>query len=74
MNRITNSLKDDDTNMELTIDLDDDVYERLETRAKRHEFDTSEEYATVMVTTVLDELEGEEGDDVRDRLQDLGYL
>lgn len=60
--------------MELTINLDDDVYERLETRAKRHEFDTSEEYVTVMITTVLEELEGKEDDDVRDRLEDLGYL
>ncbi|AJF24786.1 hypothetical protein SG26_03215 [Haloarcula sp. CBA1115] len=60
--------------MELTVDLDDDVYERLESRAKRHEFDTPAEYATVMITTVLDELEGKEDDNVRDRLEDLGYL
>lgn len=60
--------------MELTIDLDDNVCERLETRAKRHEFDSPEEYVAVMVTTVLDELEGEKTDDVRDRLEDLGYL
>jgi hypothetical protein len=60
--------------MELTVDLDDEVYERLATRAKRHEFDSSEEYVVFMITTVLDELEGEDNDDVRDRLEDLGYL
>lgn len=60
--------------MELTIELDDEVYEQLKTRAERHKFDSPEEYVTVMVTTVLDELEEEEDDDVRDRLEDLGYL
>jgi hypothetical protein len=60
--------------MELTVDLDDEVYEQLESRAKRHEFDSPKQYVAVMVTTVLDELEGEETDDVRDRLEDLGYL
>ena len=60
--------------MELTVDLDDEVYERLEARANRHEFNSPEEYVAVMVTTVLDELDGDESGDVRDRLKDLGYL
>lgn len=60
--------------MEFTVDLDDEMYERLEARSKRHEFDSPEEYAAIMITTVLDELEGEENEDVRDRLEDLGYL
>lgn len=60
--------------MELTLELDDEVYDRLEQRADRHEFTSPEDYAEVIVTTVIDELESNEGDDVRDRLEDLGYL
>jgi len=60
--------------MELTVELDDEVYDRLETRADRHEFASPEDYAGVIITTVIDELENDKDDNVRARLEDLGYL
>lgn len=61
--------------MKLTLELDENTYERLEDRAKRQGFDSTEAYGVMILQTVIDELEesGEE-DSVRDRLEDLGYL
>lgn len=58
--------------MELTID--EDLYERLSTRAKRNGFESTEMYAETILTIVLDELEDQRTDEVQDRLEDLGYL
>ena len=60
--------------MEVKLDLEDEDYEKLSKRADRNGFDSPEEYGSFMIETVLDELETETGDDVRDRLEDLGYM
>lgn len=60
--------------MELTLDLDEEVYDSLEKRANRHDFTSPEDYAAAIVTTVLEELECDDPEEVRDRLEDLGYL
>ena len=58
----------------MEIDLDERYREQLRDRAERKEFDSPEAYATVIVESVLDELESENEENVRDRLEDLGYL
>jgi hypothetical protein len=62
--------------MDVTLDLSEERYEQLTARADRQGFESPERYAAVVVETVLDELEGEDGTDeaVQDRLEDLGYL
>lgn len=62
--------------MNLELDIDDERYEQLRSRAGRHGFESPEQYATVIIETVVTELEGPEDADenVRDRLDDLGYL
>ena len=61
--------------MELTLDLDDDLYGTLERRAQNNGFESTEEYARTVLGTVMDELEADASDDkVEERLEDLGYL
>lgn len=61
--------------MELTLDLDDELYGTLERRAGANGFESTEEYARTILRTVVEELEEDvAGEDVEDRLEDLGYL
>jgi hypothetical protein len=61
--------------MNLSVELTEESYEMLARRAKKQGFDSPEEYSSMILRTVIDELEGpEENDEVRDRLEDLGYL
>lgn len=61
--------------MDLALELDDDVYERLERRAQDNGFESTEEYCRTILRTVLEELEEERtADEVEQRLEDLGYL
>jgi hypothetical protein len=61
--------------MNLNVELPKDSYEMLVTRAENQGFDSPEEYGSMILRTVIDELEGPEEDDaVRDRLEDLGYV
>lgn len=61
--------------MELTVEIDDDVHERLAQRAAQQGFETPAEYSALIIETVIDELATSETDgEVRDRLEDLGYL
>jgi hypothetical protein len=74
--------------MDLVLDVDDGLYDRLSKRAVEQGFESPEAYARIVVETVLDELETTEsratGTDrtaetdadsgVQDRLEDLGYL
>lgn len=70
-----------------SIDLPERLVARLEDRVRRTEFDSSAEYATYVLGTVLyhvengsvDDVDGEPVDDpdedvLRDRLEALGYL
>jgi hypothetical protein len=56
------------------LEIDQDLYKRLEARATQTDFDSAEEYSEFVLKTVLDELEQGADEDVRDRLSDLGYL
>lgn len=58
----------------MQLNIDDDLCERMKRRASRHEFDSVDEYAETVLRTVMDELEGEQAEDIEDRLADLGYL
>ena len=62
--------------MDVTLELSEKRYEQLAARADRQGFESPERYASVVVETVLDELDGTDGTDdaVQDRLEDLGYL
>lgn len=60
--------------MEVKFDLDEEDYEKLSRRANRNGFDSAEEYGSFIIKTVLGELETETDDDVRGRLEDLGYM
>ena len=61
--------------MELTLDLDDDLYEKLERRAENNGFESTEAYSRTILRTVVEELEADASDDaVEERLEDLGYL
>jgi hypothetical protein len=61
--------------MDLTLDLDDDLYAVLERRAENNGFESTEEYASTILRTVVEELEEDiADDDVEERLEDLGYL
>jgi plasmid stability protein len=60
---------------ERSLKIDSDLYERLANRAESHGFESTEEYANIVLQTVLDELENEtEDDEVAQRLEDLGYF
>lgn len=61
--------------MELTLDLDDDLYGTLERRARDNGFESLEAYSETILRTVVEELEEHPTDDeVAERLEDLGYL
>lgn len=68
--------------MELTLDLDEDVHERLRERAAATGFESPEAYATAALRTILEEVdtgrdetpESRDDDAVESRLEDLGYL
>jgi hypothetical protein len=61
--------------MELALELDDDIYERLQQRAQNNGFESTDAYCQTVLRTVLEELEAETTDDeVEQRLEDLGYL
>ena len=62
--------------MYMDLDIDKELYRRLEQRALTKGFDSPEEYGVVVLRTVLDELEEKEETDeaLEQRLQDLGYL
>ena len=59
----------------MKLELDDRLADRLEQRAEANGFDSTSEYTTTLLRTVLDELNRVEDDgNVEDRLEDLGYL
>jgi len=59
----------------MNIELEDDLAERLEQRAKANGFDSTREYTRMLIRTVLNELDRVESDgEVEKRLEDLGYL
>lgn len=61
--------------MELTLELDDDLYRTLERRAQDNGFESIEEYSGTILRTVVEELEEDATNDgVEERLEDLGYL
>ena len=63
--------------MSRTIELDDDLYARLDGRATNNGFESTEAYCQMVLRTVVEELEegGKAMDqDVENRLEDLGYL
>jgi metal-responsive CopG/Arc/MetJ family transcriptional regulator len=57
----------------MKVEIDDKLYARISRRAEETGFDSPEEYIDELLTTVLDELE-EETDDIKEQLQDLGYI
>jgi len=63
--------------MKLNLEIDDDLSRVLERRAEENGFESTEEYCQTVLRTVVEELEKEEseaGDEVEERLEDLGYL
>lgn len=58
------------------IRIDEEVYDRLDDRADRYGFESTDAYAEQILATVIAELEANDGQDegVTDRLEDLGYL
>jgi len=61
--------------MNLDVELTEESYEMLVARAEKQGFDSPEEYGSMILRTVINELENPEEDDaVRGRLEDLGYL
>jgi len=58
----------------MELDVDEELYARLEQRAERTGFESAEEYSVVVLETILEELEQERDGVVEDRLEDLGYL
>jgi len=61
--------------MDLTLDLEDDLYAALERRAENNGFESTEEYTCTVLRTVIEELEDDvTSDDVEERLEDVGYL
>lgn len=61
--------------MELTLELEDDVYATLERRAENNGFESTAEYAATILRLVTEELEDEAAaNEVEERLEDLGYL
>jgi metal-responsive CopG/Arc/MetJ family transcriptional regulator len=61
--------------LDVNLELDDELADRLEQRAEANDFDSTSEYTTTLLRTVLNELDRVEDDgDVEERLEDLGYL
>lgn len=61
--------------MELSLNIDESLYERLANRAEQQGFESIEEYSIVVLETVIAELEDEERTEtVEQHLEDLGYL
>jgi hypothetical protein len=59
----------------MNIELNERLTERLSKRADANDFDSTGEYTTTLLRTVLDELEHDEhSTDVENRLEDLGYM
>jgi len=59
----------------MQIQIDNELRERLSRRANKIGFDSTEEYAIIILETVVDELEETDAEgDVESRLEDLGYL
>lgn len=58
----------------MDVDIDEGIYNRLDRRAKAKGFESAEAYSAFVLETVIDELDSDEDDEVRDRLEDLGYL
>jgi len=58
------------------IQIEEDLYDRIERRAEKYDFESADAYAEQILVTVLTELDGQskEDDAVTDRLEDLGYL
>jgi hypothetical protein len=62
-----------------TLELDPDLYARLVDRVDESEFKDAAAYVEYVLDSLFAELEGETGadgadDEVRDRLEELGYL
>lgn len=63
--------------MKLNLEIDDDLIRVLERRAEENGFESTEEYCRTILSAVVEELEKkdtEAGDEVEERLEDLGYL
>ena len=62
--------------MDVTVDLDEEVFLVLQRRAEKNGFDSTAEYCEAALGILASELEpeGEPDDDVEERLEDLGYL
>jgi len=61
--------------MELTLEIEDSLYDGLSRRADEQGFESTEAYCAVILETVLTELEGEQRTkSVEQHLEDLGYL
>lgn len=63
-----------------SLSIPDDLYEKIEQRIDKGEFDTVDEYASFALSEILNQMEGNDeataGDreEVIDKLRDLGYL
>jgi hypothetical protein len=66
-----------------SVELPERIVDRVEARLPRTEWDTAEEYITFVMEEVLyrveeetedDDFEGVDEDEVKDRLESLGYL
>lgn len=61
--------------MDLEIELDDELYRVLRERADANGFESAEEYCSTVMELVVEELErAGSGEEVEERLEDLGYL
>ena len=59
----------------MKLDINEEFYDRLAQRADQKGFDSAEEYSTVVLETVIDEIEDDSpSEEITTRLQDLGYL
>lgn len=66
---------DETTGVDLTLTVSEDLHRSLARRAEEHGFGSTEEYCETVLELVVEELEREgAGDEVEDRLEDLGYL
>lgn len=64
----------------LDLSIDSTLHKKLSTRAEKMGFESAEEYSKVVLHTVINELETSDNSetqnnsDVKDRLEDLGYM
>jgi len=59
----------------MQLDIDEELHDRLATRADKKGFDSTEAYCIVVLETVMKELEDQDANaEVQNRLEDLGYL